>query len=965
MTFPSTLAKILNIKSGEEKTVVLLFSFSFLLGLSVVFYETAAYSLFLSRYEASSLPYIYIGAAILIIISGSLYSYVESRFDFIHLMTGTLVILGIGVILLLVYQHLDEGNLSAAIIALWSDAIAMLVGFIFWSLSGRLLTLRQGKRLFSLVSTGEVIAGMLGGASIPLLLPAIGTANLLLVVVGAFVACIIVFLFIAATYREALCRSDIEEEEDDDDSPEEGAPSSAESRKSELLHWRSRYMVLLSTLAGFSLIGYYFVDYLFYGIAETRYPDEESLASFLGLFFAGVGLVNLLFKSLLAGRLMSRFGMIFGLLFLPAIIFAGAVSAIIAGWLSQDLALVFALLAMIKLLDTVGRLSVDEPSTIILYQPLPVDFRLLAQARIEAIGEPAASIVAGLLLIGIDQLGFVETQHMLIFLAVVMVGWIITAIYVRRQYWVTLSNALSKRTLGSGIHLALDQHSLDVLYKHLESPHIGEVVYMLNLLEQEHEELLEDAFRNLLARKEPEILLDVLGRIERLGMSSLEQDVRELIRATRDISVRGTAIRAFSAITESDIFEEVVPFLDDQNPVIRRNALIGLLRSGGIEGVLNAGERFYAMVNSKDPRQRLLAAEVLGDVGIRNFYRPLLILFRDRYREVREAAFLAAGKLDNPRLWPLLVNALDNKQLRRTSEQALAAAGPSALPDLTRAFINERSSRQTRLATLRVIAHYPATDIAELAFHAATNDSPQIRHLALRALAITRYQVESASERQQLRNVIDIELTQATHLLVTLRDIETSGEYPILVADLRTKLQQIRTRLFLILGVQFGRKQARQLEKNYVSDNREKHAYALEMLSNLLDQAHLTAMFWIFDDIPESERLSLLSTEYPHSGGSAEFHLKEIILGRRSGITFWTQCAAIFEVGRKKQANLYPTLKQAMLSEDKFVRETALWAVAQLNPITAPAVLETFTGDRAPNVRKIATHICKSLSGNH
>jgi HEAT repeat protein len=961
MTFPPTLAKILNIKSGEEKTVTLLFSFSFLLGLSVVFYETAAYSLFLSRYEATSLPYIYIGAAILIIICGSLYSYVESRFDFIHLMTGTLVMLGIGVILLLVYQQLDEDDISAAIIALWSDTIAMLVGFIFWSLSGRLLTLRQGKRLFSLVSTGEVIAGMVGGASIPLLIPSIGTPNLLLVSVGAFVACIIIFSFIASTYREALCRSDIEEEEDEDDTQEEGALSTSE-RKNELLHWRSRYMVLLTALAGFSLIGYYFVDYLFYGIAETRYPDEESLASFLGLFFAGVGVVNLIFKSLLAGRLMNRFGMIFGLLFLPAVILLGAVASIMAGWLSQDLALIFALLAMIKLLDTVGRLSVDEPSVIILYQPLPVDFRLLAQARIEAIGEPAASIVAGLLLIGIDQLGFLQTEHMLIFLAIVMVGWIITAVYVRREYWITLGNALSKRTLGSGIHLALDQHSLDVLYKHLESPHIGEVVYMLNLLEQEHEELLEEAFRNLLKRKEPEILMDVLGRIERLGMAGMEGPVRNLIRTTGNITVRGTAIRAFSAITESDIFEEVVPFLDDPSPVIRRNALIGLLRSGGIEGVLNAGEKFYSMVNSKDPRQRLLAADVLGDVGIRNFYRPLLILFRDRYREVRQAAFIAAGKLHNPRLWPPLVQALDNKQLRRTAEQALVTAGPSALPDLTKAFLDDKSSRQMRLATLRIIGHYPAHDIAELAFYAAAHNSPQIRHQALKALTQTRYQVETAGERQQLRNIIDTELRQATHLLITQRDLERKGEYPILVSDLRSKFQQVRARMFLILGVQFGRKQARQLEKNYMSENREKHAYALEILSNMLDQAQLTPIFWIFDDIPEPERLALLTDAFPQTGGSVEYHLKEIMLGNRPGTTFWTQCAAIFEVGRNKNTNLYPTIKQAILHDDRFVRETALWAVAQLNPITAPAVLETFTGDREPNVRKIAKHICRTLS---
>lgn len=961
MRFPAAINKVFNIKPGEEHIVMLLFSFSFLMGLAVVFYETAAYSLFLSRYEATDLPYIYIGAAVLIIICGSLYSYIESHFDFVRLMIGTLVMLGIGVVLLLIYRNLDPSDLSAAIIALWSDAIAMLVGFTFWSLSGRLLTLRQGKRLFSLVSTGEVIAGMTGGASIPLLLPSLGTANLLTVVVGAFVGCIMVFTLIASLYRETLLRSDLGVDESDDDEEDDEELRSGPQQQSEMLHWRSRYMILLSSLAAFSLIGYYFVDYLFYGLAEENYPTEEELASFLGIFFASVGAFNLVFKSLIAGRLLSRFGIMFGLLFLPSIILLGSIVAIAFGWFTQDMVVLFALLALIKLLDTVGRVSVDEPSTIILYQPLPVDFRLLAQARIESVGEPLASIIAGGILLLISALGVESPQHLLGFLTVVMIGWIITAVYVRKEYWITLANALSKRTLGSGIHLSLDQHSLEVLNSRLDSPHVGEVLYMLNLLEHENEQLLEDALAKLIHRPETEIQLDVLRRIERFNVSSLEPQVRRLIETSKNQKIRGAAIRTFSAIAEADIFEEVIPFLEHEDPQIRRNALVGLLRSGGIEGVLNAGEKYYAMLKSKDPRMRLLAAEVLGEVGIRNFYRPLLILFRDKYREVREAAYQAAGKLGNPRLWPQLVNALNNKLTRRTAEQSLAVGGPSAIPEITKAFISGKFSRSARIAMLRIISHYPPGEMSELSIFAASDDDPQIRIQALRALYSAKFVLDDNTERQQIRDLINSELDQATQLLVTMRDIERRSDYPLLVKDLQTKFEQLRARMFLLLGTLLGRKQGKQLAKNYFSDNRDKHAFALEMLSNLLEQVNLTIIFAIYDDISYTDALKSLLEHFPHNTGSAEYHLKEIILGNRHGITHWTQCVALYEIGKQRKANLYPTVKQAMLTTDNFVRETAIWAVAELNPITAPAVIETFMEDRAPNVRKIAKHICAAI----
>ncbi len=957
MTLQNSVNKLLNIKSGEENTVALLFSFSFLIGICVVFYETAAYTLFLSRFSAENLPYIYIGAAILIILCGTLYNYIEERFDFIRLMIATLLSLGLGIVLLTVYQYMDPGSLSAAIIALWSDAIAMLVGLAFWSLSGRLLTLRQGKRLFPLISTGEVIAAMIGGVSISLLVSLIGTTNLLFIAAAALIACTLLFLVIARRYREDLLRDEEESEEQDD---EEGMPTKAQEQ-GELIHWRSRYMLLLAGLAGCSLIGYYFVDYLFYSAAEEIFPEEEQLAAFLGLFFAGVGFVNLLFKSLAAGRLLNRYGMIFGLFFLPVLILLGTFIALFMGWLTDQLTIIFLFLAAIKLFDTIGRIAVEEPAFMILYQPLPVDFRHLAQARIESVGEPVASILAGVLLLVISHLGFAEPNYMLFFLLLLIVGWLVMAFYVRGEYWVTLANAISNRTIGSGVHLALDQNSLEVLQQRLDSPHIGEVIYMLNLLEQEHEELLEPALLKLLRHADPKLQLDVLERIERQELRGLEGEVRKLIRDTQDPQVRGAAIRTFSAITSSDIFEEIAPLIEHTDPLVRRNALVGLLRSGGIEGVLNAGEKFYGMAKSKDPRRRMVAAEVLGEVGIESFYRPLLTLFQDRYREVREAAFTAAGKLGNPRLWPALVENLHNRQLRRCAEQALIQGGPSTLPELTKVFITPDTPREVQLAILRIIGHYPAEQMMELALYAASDDSPQIRHQALRALNAARFHADDGEQRKQVQEVLHIELAQAAQLLITIRDLSRRTDHDLLISDLRAKFKQVQRRLFLLLHLQFGRKQGRQLEKNYYSEDREKHAYALEMLSNILEQSGLAIVLVVLDDITEGERLIKLNRAYPSPTGSPDFHLKEIILGNRKGITFWTQCIAIYEVGKQRRNNLYPTVKQAMMSPEKFIRETAVWAIAELNPVTAPAVVETFAEDRAPNVRRIANQICAKL----
>lgn len=946
------LYSIFGIQEDERRPVLLLFTFSFFVGLAVVFYETTAYSLFLSRFDANKLPLVYIGASLLIILCGSLYIYIEQRLRFEHLLLITFGGLGVGVLLLLLLNTLTPGSWPIIFVALWSDTIAMLVGLAFWSLSGRLLTLRQGKRLFTLASTGEVIAGIIGGSSIALLVQLVGAQNLLFVVALAFAVCVVLLRIISKSFPQRLSRAEEEESEyEDDETLEEN------QREQEKHDWHSRYMLLLAGLAGLSLFGYYFVDFLFYQLAETRYPDEDSLAGFLGLFFAGVGVVNLLLKTMVAGRLLNRFGMTFGLLFLPSLVLIGSLIALSVGLASTETVLFFGLVAMIKLFDAVARISVDEPAVVLLYQPLPVHFRLSAQARIESLGEPVAGIGAAILMLLATSVWHVAALQILYMLLVVVVAWIVIGIALRSEYWVMLGKALSRRSLGEGTHMALDSHSLTMLSKRLESPHIGEVLYLLDLLEQEQHELLEEALRTLLMRHEREIRLDVLKRIERLGLSSLESNVRTLMKRTTDPRILGACIRTYIAITYSDIVDEIVPYLNNPEPLIRRNALVGLLRSGGIEGVLIAGERFFAMVNSKNPRLRLLAAEVLGEVGIRNFYRPLLSLFKDPYRQVRQAAFLAAGKLGNPRLWPLLTDALPNKALRRTAEQALIQAGPTAVSELWRLYNNTEQTRDVRLSIIRICAHQCNAPGNRLLLNAVTDIDQPIRHQALKSLSRCFYQAQDQRERHQLERTAGIELTHAAWILATTKDTHLGRRFPLLLKDLRNKMHLIRQRLFMTLSLIYNPKEIKKLEKHYYAGDREKRAYALEVLGKLLLSTSIAEIFILFDDIPDSDRLDQLLESYPLETRDAGQHVNEVIAGRHEGLSFWTQCTALYEVGKYRYQEYYPAVLLALRSPEKIVRETAVWTISRLRPNQAMDIVKPLQHDRAANVRAAANYI--------
>jgi hypothetical protein len=88
-TFWSRAGASFGVLADEERTVLLLLAHSFAMGAATVFFETAASSLFLARFGARWLPYVYIAAAVVNTLTGLGYSRLQSRLSFRALMLAT------------------------------------------------------------------------------------------------------------------------------------------------------------------------------------------------------------------------------------------------------------------------------------------------------------------------------------------------------------------------------------------------------------------------------------------------------------------------------------------------------------------------------------------------------------------------------------------------------------------------------------------------------------------------------------------------------------------------------------------------------------------------------------------------------------------------------------------------------------------------------------------------------------
>ena len=145
-----------------------------------------------------------------------------------------------------------------------------------------------------------------------------------------------------------------------------------------------------------SAIVFVFLDNAFNYVAQERYSDAAELAKFFGMYSAIAAIVNFLFRTFGAGRMIQKFGLIAGLMGLPAVVLFGSSFVAGAGFLLPALGLVFWLTIMTRLFDKVFR-GVQASSIATLYQPL-MERGPAIQTTMDGIIDSAALGLAGLAL---------------------------------------------------------------------------------------------------------------------------------------------------------------------------------------------------------------------------------------------------------------------------------------------------------------------------------------------------------------------------------------------------------------------------------------------------------------------------------------------------------------------------------------------------------------------------------------
>ena len=929
------LSSALNIRPGEGVALGLLFVTAFFKGTSIVFFDTVASAKFLTDYSYELLPEVYIATAVVSVVLGLVYTRCERVTEPLTLMKFVLVFLitmmfGFYALLLLI----DAAWLSLALMV-WKDVHWVLIEIEFWAVASFLFNVRQGKRLFGLVVCGQILATVLGGFGMPWIVDLTGTVHLLLIAAIGLSLCLVMLFVIQNTMGHRFVF-----DEDDEEA----------SRKSLLELCRDRYLRLFFIISFLSMISYYLLEYIFYAQVESVFMDETALAGFFGVFFAVLSLVNLVTGGLVTSRLLGRFGILAGLAAVPLVASIGVLAALAV---SATLAVVGGFLWILigtKLLHEVGTDSIESPTFRVLYLPLPPGERLRAQAVRESMIEPVSLALAGLLLIVLAELWHFDNIELSYVFLGLAGATIFVAVLLRREYVRELISKVRKRRWTSGDLALEDASSLRVLKNGLGSDYPAEVIFSLRLLEDGDHPSIDESLITALSHSAMEVRKHALERIEARQLETAADGVSAMLETESDIDMRGLAIRVFCALREGQALELAPPLMAATERPIRKGAMVGLLRSGGLEGVLLAGSRLNELLQSADPDQRKLAADVIGDVGISAFHRPLLPLLGDKSSDVQHAALSAAAELKNAKLAAPVIDCLQDPTLREVAIKALISFGPTALGALTEQFDKQAVGDANRLRLIHIMGRMHGAEPTRQLLGYLELPDLAVRHTVLTELAANNHQA-GKEHSAAIEDLVLHEVSSAVWALSACQEIRTVEGMDLLTDALERDVRTTCERVLLLLSLLFTPTAILDAREKLFSDHPDMRANGLEVIDNLVGRNLKAAILPLFDDIPDRTRLARLKDRFSNTSRDETFGQRACMTNQ--ALLPWTRACAVYLAGTRADLELLNDVHEATGDPDWLVRETAAWTLLSLAPQSLSSVAERLDNDPSAAVRDL------------
>lgn len=910
--------------SAEQRLVLLLTGQMFFTALALSLLEIVGQALLLTDFGSDSLPYVYIvtGAAVSLFAAG--YATLQRRWVLPKVATATLIVL----VAFFLFAWVARAQLNWRWIS-FALMVALPMGYqlnfiIVGGQAGQLFDVRQMKRLFPTVLTGLSVGFMVGGLILPVLRPLLGNSTNLLLV--AMVSMGLSLLLLRLTVRQFGAQF---------------APASASSGTKKatqpLTHLlRSPYTRLIFAYQMLSAIGTQLVLFIFLDRVQVVYPNVDDLAEFFGYFTVVLNVLLVGFLAAPAGYLLNRFGLRFGITANPFVIgLIVALLVVLGALLGLAASPFFWLVVSGRILDIVLSVGTTNPSLKAMYQALPEQERPLIETTVEGIGVPVAIGLSGVLLVLFNLIPALSFTHLILLTVVVTALWVLAGLAVYRGYRGALVKTISRRALTTADFSLEDGSTLTVLEAMLNSPKPHDVAMALDLLSEADYPQLDERLIGLLQHETAVVRQEALKRLEDRRVEAALPAVQALLAQEKEEIVLGTAVRTLASLSPVEHHDQIKSYLSDNLSETTIGAMVGLLRYGGISGVLAAGHQLTALETSSNPTNRQIVAQIIGEVGIDSFFQPLLPLLQDPDNDVRRAALVSAAQVPHPRLLPHVIDNLANPLTRSAAMSALQATGEHLLPTVAAALAGETDQGEEAIIRMvRVCGQLKGQQVIDTLKPHIDHPDNDVQLAVLSALHLAGYRAVTAAETAEIERTLRGEVAHALRLLLTKQALGETDLFTAVHRALDYEYAEARQRSFLLLSFSYDSEAILRAEEQLLHSQPASQALALETLDVTLTSQQKQLIFPLVDaKLTPAQQIQQLQAVFPLKSLSQTARLKEIIADPDGEWTNgWTRACVLQVVGKLGLTELVDVVEAALRIEEHPVQETAVWALHTLAP---------------------------------
>ncbi|MBI1940406.1 MAG: HEAT repeat domain-containing protein, partial [Acidobacteria bacterium] len=835
----------LNLERGEELPVLLLFLYLTTALAAFVIAKAVRDSLFLEQFSAKSLPYAYIGVALVIGLVVSIYVRLASRIRQTTLISVTLVFLILNV-LLLWWGVRAQWAPIAGIFYIWTNIFGIIITVQVWTVASSTLDTRQARRLFPLIGSGGILGATVGGMIAAGAVDTLGTDNLVLLLALLLIVSIAIVQTLSRRNRGA-------------DFVRPRPAGGLATRQMSIgtvfrATFQSRYLRLIAILLMLSAIVTLIIDFQFKAIAQESFASKDELTGFFGSFYSYVGISAFLLQLLAGPRIFEKYGLRLTLLVLPLALLAG--TAIL---LAYPLRLWTGVL--LKGSEGTIRYSIDRSTIETLYVPVPETVKAQVKAVIDMVFQRVSDGVGGvLLLLMTDVLDF-GMSSLAVFNGLLLSAWVWAALKTRKEYVSAVRATLSERQIlpESVVRSAFrDRGSIDALRAMLNEKDEEVVLYAMEVA-------LAIGRKDLL----PTALVKHPSRIVRLKAIEIvplqEQELLDRLRADPDVGVRAKVMARACLVGRPDsplslIYEQLaVPDVR-----LRLAALSCLAQQFGGDGTERLRRYLNGVVEDLEensPKWKDVA-QGLGEIHHVATLDLHIRLLHHPNREVRREAILSAGRAGHRDLVPFLVRLLEERAHSGAAQRALQEYGTRILGTLGDVLKDPLEPLNVRRAIPAVLGNIPHQDSVNLLLEALGDDDGLVRFRAIRALNRLRrndqgFQFDRAKISLRLRE--DAEKTRGYRQAIYRLYPDGHAE-DLLAQLLQDKVTQGKERVFRMLGLILPAASAHAAYRAMLGEDRLKKASATEYLDQTLPDEIKKSVLPLTQEKPRASNLDVNET---------------------------------------------------------------------------------------------------------